>query len=76
MTLELKEYPDWLNNYNKNPYKLGGVKNITNDTIYGDGHFATTIFDTRVFLTNCFEYVKNADTDEYFVKDGKWIKDE
>ena len=57
----------------KAPYRLGGVKEITEQTEYGEGHFAITIFDRRVFFTEVFEYVKNDDTGEYFVKDGKWV---
>ena len=68
MTLELKQYKsDFFNNSTK-PYRLGGVKSITSDTIYGKGYFAITIFDTKVFLTDCFEYVKDADSGKFSVK--------
>lgn len=73
MTLELKQYySDFFNNSTK-PYLLDGVKEITSNTEYGDGHFAITIFDRQVFLTDAFEYVKDLDSGKYFVKDGKWI---
>lgn len=55
------------------PYRLGGVQEITGKTKYGENHFSITIFDTRVFFTDAFTYIKNADTGEYFVKDGKWV---
>ena len=75
MTLELKQYKsDFFNNSTK-PYRLGGVKLITSDTIYGKGHFAITIFDTKVFLIDCFEYVKDADSGKFFVENGKWCAD-
>lgn len=74
-TLELLRYPDDFFEVNRNPkpYTLGGVKKITYDTEYGAGHFAITIYDTRVFATEFFQYVKNAETGEYYVKDGAWV---
>lgn len=72
MILEVKQYPNWAID-NPKPYLLGGVQEITNETIYGEGHHAITIFDQRVFATECFEFVRNYDTGEYFVKDGKWV---
>ena len=60
-------------NNSTKPYSLGGVKEITNNTEYGDGYFAITIFDRQVFLTDAFEYVKDSSSGKYFVKDGKWI---
>lgn len=73
MTLELKQYKsDFFNNYTE-PYTLSGVKSITNETIYGEGHFAITIFDTRVFITDAFEYVKEIDSGKIYVKNGKWV---
>lgn len=73
MTLELKQYYNEFFNNSTKPYSLGGVKEITSNTEYGDGHFAITIFDRKVFLTDAFEYVKDLDSGKYFVKDGKWI---
>lgn len=75
MTLELLRYPDDFFEVNRNPkpYALGGVEKITCNTEYGVGHFAITIFDTRVFVTKLFQYVKNAETGEYYVKDGVWV---
>jgi hypothetical protein len=52
---------------------LGGVRDITDKTEYGEGHHAITIFDRKVFLTNAFEFVRDVDTNKYFVKDGKWV---
>ena len=75
MTLELLMTKDDFFDRCYKPFFLGGVKEITNQTEYGEDHFAITIFDRRVFYTDAFEYVKNADTDEYFIKDGKWIGD-
>lgn len=66
MVLELKRNTkEKTLSYSTEPYRLGGVVSIANDTEYGDGHFAITIFDTRVFVTELFEYVK----------DGKWVGD-
>ncbi len=73
MTLELKQYYNEFFNNSTKPYSLGGVKEITNNTEYGDGYFAITIFDRQVFLTDAFEYVKDSSSGKYFVKDGKWI---
>lgn len=71
MTLELKQHK-----YNSTkPYRLYGVKSITSNTIYGKGHFAITIFDTKVFFADCFEYVKDADSGKLFVENGKWVDD-
>ena len=68
MTLELKQYKS-------KPYCLNGIKTIANDTAYGAGVFAVTISDTRAFITAAFEYVKDADSKKYFVKNGKWVGD-
>ena len=68
ITLELKQW-------DKAEYSLGGVVMITNDTEYGDGHFAIVIFDRRVFYTDAFEFVRCRETGEYFVKDGMWVYD-
>lgn len=75
ITLELKQNK---NNYFRNstePYLLCGVEEITDKTEYGLGYFAITIFDKRLFLTEAFEYVKNHETGEFYVKDGKWAKE-
>ena len=72
MTLELLQKPFWLNK-NPVPYMLGGVEKVTDKTEYGEGHFAITIFDRRVFITEGFEYVRNADTGESFVENGEWV---
>jgi hypothetical protein len=71
MTLELKQYPGF--GSCKVPYLLGGVREITDKTEYGEGHHAITIFDRRVFLTDGYEYIRDVDTNKYFVKDGKWV---
>ncbi|MGN0585142.1 MAG: hypothetical protein ACI4JD_06785 [Ruminococcus sp.] len=73
MTLELLRYKDDFFTRNPKPYKLGGVEKITCNTEYGIGHFAITIFDTRVFVMELFQYVKNAETGEYYVKNGVWV---
>ncbi len=75
MTLELKRYKSDFFNNSTEPYLLGGVKDITSETVYGKGHFAVTIFDTRVFVADYFEYVKDSDTGKVYVENGKW-KDE
>ncbi len=75
MTLELKKYKDDFFNWSTEPYRLERVERITNETVYGKGCFSITIFDERFFLTKTFEYIKNADTDEYFVKNGEWVGD-
>lgn len=69
ITLELKRSKDDIE------YSLGGVVKITNDTEYGEGHFAIVIFDRRVFFTDAFEFVRCRETGEYFVKDRKWVYD-
>lgn len=28
-----------------------------------------------IFVPEMFEYVKDRDTDTYYVRDGKWVKD-
>lgn len=73
MTLELKQYYNEFFNNSTKPYSLGGVKEITNNTEYGDGHFSITIYERKVFITDAFEYVKDKDSGKYFVKDGEWI---
>ena len=75
MTLELLRYEDDFFEVNRNPkpYTLGGVEKITCNTEYGIGHFAITIFDTRIFAMELFQYVKNAETGEYYVKNGVWV---
>lgn len=75
MTLELKQFKSNFFNNSTEPYKLGGVKSITNDTIYGEGYFAITIFDERCFATSRFEYVKDADSGKMYVRAGKWVAD-
>lgn len=75
MTLELKQFPSNFFHNSTEPYRLGGVKSITNDTIYGEGHFAITIFDTRYFATDRFEYVKDADSGKMYVRCGQWVAD-
>ncbi len=72
MTLELKQYKSDFFNNSTEPYRLGGVKSITDNTVHGEGHFAITIFDTKVFVASAFEYVKDVDSGKMFVKNGKW----
>ena len=73
MTLELKQYKDKFFNNSTESYVLGGVKKITDKTVYGEGHFSITIFDERFFITSCFEYVKDRDSGKMFVENGKWV---
>ena len=75
MTLELKQYNSEV--FNNRPYLLGGVKEITEKTEYGVGRFAMdfSIFGSRVYTTDCYEYVKDAESGKYYVKNGKWVKD-
>lgn len=73
MTLEMKQYKHPFFNNSTEPYRLGGVKDITNETIYGEGHFAITICDTRVFATDFFEYIKDTDSEKLYVENGKWV---
>ena len=75
MTLELKRCKSDFFNISTKPYRLGGVQSITNDTVYGEGYFCIATFDTRVFFTDLFEYVKDADSEKFFIKNGKWIYD-
>ena len=76
MTLELKRCKPGEYNFfgvSTEPYTLGGVKEITSHTEYGTGRFAITIFDRRVLITKCFDYVKDPDSGKYFVKNGEWV---
>ena len=75
MILELKRYKSDFFNNSTEPYHLGGVQSITNNTVYGEGYFSITIFDTRVFIADCFEYVNDADSGKVFVENGKWVAD-
>lgn len=70
MTLEIKRL------HATAPYSLRGVQKITDKTEYGDGHFAITIFDRQIFVTSCFEYVKDVEKEKYYVKMGKWVGEE
>ena len=72
MTLELKQYKDRFFNNSTNPYLLGGVKEIGLMQKHEE-YFFITIFDTRIYVTEKFEYVKDRDTDTYYVRDGKWV---
>lgn len=74
MTLVLKQYKSDFFPNSAEPYHLGGVKSIKCGTDYGEDTFAITIFDTRVFIADVFDYVKDTDTEEYFVKDGKCVR--
>ena len=74
MTLELKRYKDSFFNNSTEPYALGGVKEICLMPAHEE-YFCITIFDTRTFVPESFEYVKDMDTDTYFVRDGKWVAD-
>ncbi len=70
MTLEIKQFKATV------PYLLGGVQKITDKTEYGDGYFAITIFDRRIFVASYFEYVKDVEKGKYYVKTGKWVGEE
>ena len=61
MTLEIKRL------HATAPYSLGGVQKITDKTEYGDGRFAITIFDRRIFVTSCFDelYGKGLDVENW-----------
>lgn len=72
MTLELKRYKDPFFNNSTEPYALGGVEEIGLMPKH-EKYFFITIFDTRIFVPEMFEYVKDRDTDAYFVRDGKWV---
>lgn len=77
MTLKLKYAPSEFGAKTIiKPFFLYGVKEITNETEYGKGHFAITIFDRRVFITSGFSYVKNEETGKLYVRNGKWVADE
>lgn len=76
MTLELKQYPNQINQQYQKSYFLGGVQEITNQTEYGPGYFAITIFDRRIFVTCDFEYIKEKGRERYFIKNGKWVENE
>ncbi len=75
MTLEIKQYRSYFFHNSTEPYRLSGVIDITDKTEYGEGHFAITISDRRVFYPEYFEYVKDADSGKYYIKDGIWVAD-
>lgn len=74
MTLELKQYKSDFFPNSTEPYHLGGVESVRIGTEYGEDTLGVTVFDRRVFAANVFEYIKDADTGEYFVKDGKCVR--
>lgn len=76
MTLVLKPYYHPFFTTSIEPYKLGGVKDITSKTKYGGEYFAITIFDTRVFRTCEFEYVKDAGSGKVYIENGKWVAED
>lgn len=73
MTLELKRYKDDFLTIQQNQYRLGGVEDVTDKTGYGEGHFAISIFDRRIFLVKDFEYVRCVETGKYYINNGKWV---
>ena len=73
MTLELKRYKDDFFNNSTEPYRLGGVKDVTDKTEYGEGHFAITIFDSRLFCGKDFEYVRCVENGKCYINNGKWV---
>lgn len=72
MTLELKRYKDTFFDNSTEPYSLGGVKDVCLMPDHEE-YFCITIFDTRMFVPESFEYVKDRDTGIYYVRDGKWV---
>lgn len=75
MILELKRYKDSFFDNSTEPYAFGGVEEIGLMPKHED-YFYITIFDTRIFSTDSFEYVKDRDTEAYFVRDGKWVAEQ
>lgn len=73
MILELKRYEDDFFNNSTEPYRLGGVEDVTDKTEYGEGYFAITIFDRRVFFVKDFKYVRCVETGKCYVDSGKWV---
>lgn len=76
MILELKRYEDDFFNNSIEPYRLGGVEDVTDKTEYGEGYFAITIFDRRVFFVKDFEYVRCVETGKYYINNGKCVDTE
>lgn len=72
MTLELKRYKDDFFNNSTEPYRLGGVKDVTNKVEY----FEILIFDRRLFRAKDFEYVRCIETGKYYINNGKWVDTE
>lgn len=73
MTLELKRYKDDFFNNPTEPYRLGGVEDVTGKTEYGEGYFAITIFGRRLFSAKDFEYVRCVETGKYYINNGKRV---
>ena len=73
MILELKRYEDDFFNNSTEPYRLGGVEDVTDKTEYGGGYFAITIFDRRVFFVKDLKYVRCVETGKCYVDSGKWV---
>ena len=74
MTLELKRYKDSFFDNSTEPYALGGVEEIGLMPKHEE-YVYITIFDTRIFVPESFEYIKDRDTGTYYVRDGKWVFD-
>lgn len=80
MTLEIKKYcnPELYNS--DTPYDLQRVLCIfyAQGSHYkydpGSGCVSITTTCAELFPVREFEYVKNKDTGEYYVKDGKWVR--
>lgn len=73
MTLELKMFPDEYGLSSVAPYALSKVRKISSSS--KARLVDITIDDTRSFLISRFDYIKDIDTGEYFVRNGEWIKD-
>ncbi len=53
----------------KVPIILNGVKNVT----FRDGYCQVEIIDKRTFPISHFNLIKNTETGEVFVENGKWV---
>jgi hypothetical protein len=71
MTLELKKYSSW-EPHKPNDYMLYGVKYIFRYPEYVKGNFTIVVNSTYIMPIKMFEYVRDIDTDKYYIKDGEW----
>ena len=74
ITLELKRYEKELFKSYTKPFCIYDVIDISDNTDLGDEYFSITTSEKQQRLNlRTFEYVKDSNTGELYVKDGKWV---